>query len=119
MTKPDDHTLAACLARVIGIVTKERITESGENKFLVYYGEEGVDIWNPLESTLQMELVEAWLRENKFGYSVFFRTPLHHATIYREDDIGDPLGVGMDPDKKRAFALAVYAMEQSQLKEGT
>lgn len=106
---PDDHTLNACLARVIGIVTKERITESGENKFLVYYGEEGVDIWDPLESTLQMELVEAWIIEKhkRLAITMHWGGSNWHVTIrvYREKE-----HEGLDPDKKRAFALAIWEM---------
>lgn len=130
-TPPDDHTLNACLARVIG----KEIVES-------YPGKDGsvcwaflqdikqgktksrrkfvYEKWDPLHDPVQMEEVEAWLRENGYEFGSGWSKDDGYYTAHvllDPNPSGDPkvlYRTGRDIDKKRAFALAIWEMEQSQ-----
>lgn len=116
---PNDHVLNACLARAIGKEVWK--VKSRFNIWQLETREEG--IWNPLHDANQMEEVEAWLREHPQGskflnYEIKWDTftQLHEVHIYHETRDGhmsalENFGFAKDPDKKRAFALAVWEME--------
>lgn len=105
----DAHTLNACLARVIGLRWGYCI-QSNEHGYFNINGE-FIEQWNPFHDANQMEEVEAWLRENKWTYRVVWYGHTHEARIGADWD--DTRFVKYDKDKKRAFALAVQEMEQS------
>lgn len=124
MTTPDDHTLNACLAWVIGKEIRENACGPTNLSWWCWKSETEEDFgewikWDPLHDANQMEEVEAWLIDKgvypsysleytDLSWRVYLSIPgkiMHQQTkVY----------TAKDPDKKRAFALAVYAMEQSQ-----
>lgn len=111
---PNDHTLNACLARVIGLKIITGYCEGSEAWVFHRNGEP--DVWSPLTNPAQMEEVEAWLIEKykRLAFTMHWGGSNWHVTIrpYREKECE-----GLDPDKKRAFAMAIWAMEQPQTKE--
>lgn len=96
---PNDHTLNACLARVIGLKIITGYCEGSE--VWVFHRNGEPDVWSPLTNPAQFEEAEAWVQ-------------VHHKIEYAWD--GERWYVKLDyghyfangPDKKRAFALAIW-----------
>ena len=122
--QPDDHTLNACLARVIGVEVEpiiearlfERFYEPGDTacssvkwdrqEVISGYWIKGTKAkWNPLHDANQMELVEAFIQaQHKIEY--VWTGEYWYVTL-------DRWCLVPRRDKKRAFALAIWEMEQS------
>lgn len=123
MTPPsDNHTLNACLARVIGRKISEVKIGTHPNHvytWMVFEANQWIK-WNPLHDANQMEEVEAWLVENGYEFgSAWSKSDGYYTAhvLLDPNPSGDPrilYRTAIDPDKKRAFALAVWEMEQSQ-----
>lgn len=130
---PNAHTLNACLARVIG--KKVFIsTIGGHWTGLCVDGWDGdPEAWDPVHDANQLEEVEAWVinkkrrgsvlhlfshydaRTKKWECEIYFR--IKGSLIQKENGNISSAFRGYDPDKKRAFALAVWEMEQAQKEE--
>ena len=115
MNSPTDHELELVLARAAGVEIAEFRPEEW------YCVANPADIasgsmrWNPLHDANQMEMVEAWLRENGWEYiSGWSRQGSSHWAELRNSK---KAFWSSDINKKRAFALAVYAWWNEQKKE--
>ena len=106
MSDVDDHTLNACLARVVGLRWgyAPDLNEHG------YFDRDGhlrytAHNWEPVTDPVQMEEVEAAIsKEHKIEY--VWTGEYWYVVL-------DRWCLVSHRDKKRAFALAVQAMEQS------
>lgn len=123
-TQPDDHTLNACLARVIGKVVTLCWNEETKKNEIPYYAA-ATRKWDPLHDANQMELVEAWLRENGYEFGSAWSQGDGYYTAHvllDPNPTKDPkilYRTAMDPDKKRAFALAVWELERGAHENST
>lgn len=117
MTNPTDHDLNLMLARVVDIAVEKGKHNDDDVWFVVddypEYGWDEYTVWSPLHDANQIERVEEVLCGHNMHFVHVWEGEHHHwdlmpqqpsRTIYR----------ACDKDKKRALALAVYAMEQSQ-----
>jgi hypothetical protein len=107
-----DHELNKMLADVVGV-------EIQHMRDRVYRWRTPGGLWHrgkfdPVSVPDCMEAVKAGLRKQGLGYSVFWRSPFHHVTIYRPGTQGDPLGVGVEESELRAFALALSIMKKEK-----
>lgn len=102
--QPDTNTLNACLARMIGI--KHEIQDDGAVMRLDAGHE--FEIFNPINDPVEMELVEAWLKLRDIEFVI---TSAHLCNLMLVELIlANGVFEGKDPDKKRAFALAIWEM---------
>ena len=107
-TNPTDHELNAVLARVAGV--QVRPADYAPDRTWVI-ASNGFGRWDPLHDANQMEMAEAWLRENEWEYITgWSRQGSNHWAELRNTK---KAFWSCDPDKKRAFALAIWQMEQS------
>ena len=110
-TNPTDCELNQVLARVIGL--KHEILKDG-TVMRMDAGHEW-DTWNAAHNPIEMERVEEWLRENGWEYiSGWSRQGSSHWAELRNSK---KAFWSSDINKKRAFALAVYAWWNEQNKE--
>ena len=115
--QPSDHDLNRVLADVAGETVKERFTEDGSPFWIFYKDGEGIEIWEPMVDANQSMLAEQGLLKKGWGITVDMDPTLASAAkIYKLLPGKDYHTVfrGIDPDKLRAFALAVYAMKQGE-----
>lgn len=104
----NDHTLNACLARVIGVEIFKI-----KNRFgITQWDTRENGVWDPLHDANQMEEVEAWLRTHGWDFECVWknRHQLYFVRLKREELLKHS---AHDRSKKRAFALAIGQMEQS------
>ena len=104
MTHPTTHDLERCLAKWAGV----DIINVGGGVW-VYFDGADKKTWHPLTDANQMELCEGGVKvKHKIKYEwdgECWHVQLDYGVYYRND-----------PDKKTAFALAVWELDQQQMK---
>lgn len=104
MTHPTTHDLERCLAKWAGV---EIVWNTACDWWAIPLNPQ--DVWHPLTDANQMELCEGGVKvKHKIKYEwdgECWHVQLDYGVYYRND-----------PDKKTAFALAVWELDQQQMK---